>query len=312
MWIYQKLSKAFAKLPVKAGFEDLIYVQTPAEVLAEVKRIVSLFLPHFDANHFERAFSDTLKLFAGHWPGYRRCNTRYHDLTHTMDCLLVMARLMYGATVNGITFTTENVNLGLISALMHDTGYIQTVDDLVGTGAKYTLIHIDRSIDFMETYLQANGYSRADFEACRNFLRCTGIEVKIKEIEFQSFEQEILGKMLGAADLIGQMSDKKYLEKLPLLYREFNEGGVGGFSSEVDLLRQTPGFWEVVKMRFAKELGGVDRYLKDYFWALWGLDQDLYRKAIESNIEGLRSILRDCHVDYATSPGCKVPLMQII
>lgn len=317
MWIQQKLSRAFGKFPesIKGEeliYEELIYVDKPPEVLAEVKKIISLLLPHFNFKPFEKAFNDILKVFAGNSPGYRKCNTLYHDLHHTMDCLLVMARLIHGAFVSGIAFTEKDVNLGLISALMHDTGYIQSADDDKGTGAKYTSIHIKRSMEFMEEYFLANGFSLEDFQACCNFLRCTGIEVKIDEIKFQSPEQEILGKMLGAADLIGQMSDKKYLEKLPLLYREFKEGGILGFDSELDLLKQTPDFWEMVKERFATELSRVDGYLRDYFWVRWGIDQNLYRRAIDRNMAWLQAVLEDCLADHSSCGGCEAPMLIFV
>ena len=312
MWIYPKLSRAFGKFPEKIKGEELIYVENPPDVLVEVKKIISLFFPYFDFKPFEKVFNDIFKVFAGNYPGYRKCNTLYHDLRHTMDCLLVMARLIHGAFVSGIAFTERDVNLGLISALMHDTGYIQSVEDDKGTGAKYTVSHIKRSMEFMEKYFLAKGYPLEDFQACCNFLRCTGIEVKIDEIKFQSAEQEILGKMLGTADLIGQMSDKNYLEKLPFLYREFKEGGIQGFDNEFDLLKQTPKFWEMVKERFATELSRVDGYLRDYFRVRWGIDQDLYRRAIDRNMACLQPILQDCPTDHSSRSGCEDPVMLFV
>ena len=47
----------------------------------------------------------------------------------------------------------------------------------------------------------------------------------------------------------------------------------------------------MVKERFVSELGQVDRYLRDYLRALWGINQDLYRQAIDRNIERLQSLL---------------------
>jgi hypothetical protein len=293
MWICDRLTKALGVLSERLKFEELIYIESPLDVLAEVRKIISLMFPDFDFSQVEKVFNDILKLFSGNYPGYRHCNTLYHDLTHTTDCLLVMARLLHGAWIKGIAFEPKDVNLGLISALMHDTGYIQTEDDDTGTGAKYTLSHIDRSIEFMRKYFKNHGYSREDFSACFNFLKCTGLDVKIAKIKFPSREHEIIGKILGAADLIGQMSDRNYLEKLPLLYHEFAEGGVPGFKDEMDLCEKTPFFWEVVKKRFAVELGQVDAYLHDHFRVRWGIDQDLYRLAIERNMECLHSVLGD-------------------
>ncbi len=298
MWISDRLTKALDMLTEKLKFEDLVYIEEPQDVLAEVKKIVWLMFPYFDFNPVQTVFHDVLSLFAGRYPGYRKCNTLYHDLNHTTDCLLVMARLMHGAFVSGIKFERKDVSLGLISALMHDTGYIQSVEDDTGTGGKYTLIHIGRSIEFMEKYFVEHGYPLEDFPACRNFLKCTGLDVRIDEIEFQCREHEIIGKILGTADLIGQMSDKNYLEKLPFLYHEFEEGGVPGYDCEFDLVRKTPHFWNVVKKRFISELGQVDGYLQDHFRARWGIDQDLYRKAVDRNIKRLKSVLKDRAGEY--------------
>ena len=270
---------------------ERISLENPAEVMAEIKKIILLIYREFDFSQFELAFSDILKLFNGNYPGYRRCNTLYHDLNHTMDCLLVTAKLINGAFLNGVRFGKHEVSLGLISALMHDTGYIQAEDDDTGTGAKYTICHIDRSIEFMRQYFQDHRFPLEDLQICSNLLKCTGLDVKISEINFQTREHEILGKILGTADLIGQMANEHYLEKLPFLYREFKEGGVQCYKDELDLLKKTPAFWEMVKERFVSELGQVDGYLRDYLRALWGINQDLYRQAIDRNIERLQSLL---------------------
>jgi len=261
------------------------------DVLGEIKNIIALVYKQFDFNQFEQAFGDIIKLFAGDYPGYQRCNTFYHDLSHTMDCLLVTAKLIHGARFNGIVFTQRDVTLGLISALMHDTGYIQAVEDNTGTGAKYTVCHIQRSIEFMKKYFHDQAFPPEYLPICRDFLRCTGLDVKIAAIKFQSREHEILGQILGTADLIGQMANENYLEKLPFLYDEFKEGGVPGYNNKFDLLKQTPSFWEMVKKRLVNELGQVDRYLSDYLRVLWGINQDLYRQAIDRNIERLQSFL---------------------
>jgi hypothetical protein len=270
---------------------EQVSLDNPGDVMREVNNIIVLHYKKFDFNQFEQAFSDILKLFSGYYPGYRRCNTFYHDLSHTMDCLLVTAKLIHGAGLNGIVFSHRDVNLGLISALMHDTGYIQAEEDNIGTGAKYTVSHIDRSIVFMKKYFHDHGFPSEYLAICRNFLRCTGLDVKIAEIKFQTREHEIMGQILGTADLIGQMANENYVEKLPFLYDEFKEGGVPGYKNRFDLLKKTPAFWEMVKERLANELGDVHCYLRDYLRALWGINQDLYRQAIDRNIERLQVFL---------------------
>ena len=278
-------------LPTRVTCPERVSLDNADDVMEEIKNIILLIYRNFNFNEFEQVFKDVLKLFNGYYPGYRRCNTVYHDLSHTLDCLLITAKLIHGACLNGIVFTQRDITLGLISALLHDTGYIQAVEDNTGTGAKYTVCHIERSIEFMKKYFHDNGFPSKYSTICSDFLRCTGLDVKIAEIKFQSKEHEILGQILGTADLIGQMANENYLEKLPLLYDEFKEGGVPGYSDKFELLKKTPAFWEMVKKRLVNELGHVDRYLRDYLRVLWGINQDLYRQAIDRNMERLQAFL---------------------
>jgi hypothetical protein len=277
---------------------DRIVLETPDDFLVEVKKIVSLMFGRFEFDRIYQVFRDILKLFGGTYPGYSRCNTLYHDLNHTMDCFLVTAQIIHGAFIQGINFEEVDVNLGLIAALMHDTGYIQAVGDDQGSGGKYTLCHISRSIEFLEKYFQDNGFPREYVPICRNLLSCTGLDVKIAEIKFPSRRQKILGQILGTADLIGQMANANYPEKLHFLYGEFKEGGVPGFTDELDFLKQTPDFWEMVKQRFALELGQVDRYLGAHFRVRWEIDRDLYHQAIDRNMERVRAMTKSFEADY--------------
>ena len=285
------MSNPISLLSTSVTCPERVALHHHAEVLKEIRTIIGLAYKNFNFKQFDQVFRDILKLFHGHYPGYRRCNTFYHDLSHTLDCLLVTAKLIHGAFLNGVVFTHRDVSLGLISALMHDTGYIQAEEDNQGTGAKYTFSHIQRSIDFMKKYFHDHGFPAQCASICSNFLKCTGLDVNIAEIKFQSREHEILGKILGTADLIGQMANENYVEKLPFLYDEFKEGGVQGYRDRFDLLQQTPAFWEMVKKRLDLELGQVDRYLRDYLRVLWGINQDLYRQAIDRNMDRLHSFL---------------------
>jgi hypothetical protein len=279
-------------------FEDLILMTDPQAVLEEVCRIVAVMNPRFDFTALDHVFQDVVRLFRGEYPGYQECNTWYHDLKHTTDCLLAMARLMHGASLNGMAFSERDISLGLIAALLHDTGYIQGNDDHDGTGAKYTLVHVERSMSFMEAYFEDVGFSSRDLDYCRCCVNCTGLNVKIGEIRFESARHQAVGRILGTADLLGQMADRTYLERLPFLYREFQEGKVPGFESELDLMRKTPAFWEFTQVRLATELGNVSRYMRDHFREWWDLDRDLSQDTIEENIAYLQFILENHESEY--------------
>jgi len=278
--------------------KNLQEIIRPPEIFQEVKKIVRLMFPRFDFSEITSVYRDVVKLFAGDFVGYRKCNTNYHDFRHTEDCTLEFARIAHGAYLNGEQISVPGMNLGLISALLHDTGYIQEVGDNKGTGAKYTMTHIERSIDFTRRYFSLKGYSSSNYKFCKNCLKCTGLDVHIDKINFISVENELMGKILGVADLIGQMSDYNYLEKLPILFEEYKEGSVPGFNTEFDLMKQTPEFWKFSQERFRTELGNVDRFLKDHFRVRWGIDRDLDREAIEFNISRLNYILKHFPADY--------------
>ena len=270
----------------------------PKDIFGEVKTITSLIIPSFNFELLSSIYHDILKLFNGEYIGYLKCDTDYHNLRHTLECLLEMSRLIHGAFLNGISFYEKEVNLGLISAIMHDTGYIKATDEVGGTGGKFTIVHIDRSIRFLKKYLTQRDFSETDILFCKNCLKCTGLTVKIDKIKFISYGNEVMGKILGTADLIGQMSDPFYLKKLPTLFKEFQEAGITMYSDEFDLLEKTPDFWEFTKNRFTNELGGMDRYLRDHFRVRWGIDRDLGREAIENNINYLKYILEHHRKDY--------------
>jgi len=279
--------------PHKFEIAKLVDTQNPQQVLDEVKTIVSMVFTRFDFEPVNRVFNDILKLFGGEYRGYRACSTEYHDLKHTTDATLATTRLIHGAVVNSEKYSQKGALLGIISSLLHDTGYIQKCGDDSGTGGKYTLVHIERSIDFMHKYFRKNNFSKDDFEICRNILRCTGFKTKINEIRFKSKETEILGKILGTADLLGQMADRTYLEKLPFLYYEFKEAKMDMYSSELDLFEKTLEFYDFTQKRFDTELGGVNRFSIRHFEKRWNIARDLYADAIEKNMNYLEHILKD-------------------
>jgi len=288
----------FSVKPLGETANDFRAIIRPEDIFAEVKTIISLLFPNFDFTLVSNTYQDIIKLFNGEYVGYQKCDTDYHNLRHTQECFLVVARLIHGAALNGKIFSEKGVTLGLISAILHDAGYIKTVKESGGTGGQFTVIHIDRSIKFMTKYLSQRGFTSDDIKFCKSCLKCTGLNVKISRIKFISGENELIGKILGTADLLGQMSDPYYLMKLPFLFNEFHEAGITLYVDEFDMIEKTPAFWEFTKKRFTNELGGMDRYLRDHFLVRWGIDRDLDREAIEKNIDHLNYILQHHRNDY--------------
>ncbi|MCF8068139.1 MAG: hypothetical protein K9L30_06095 [Desulfobacterales bacterium] len=209
-----------------------------------------------------------------------------------------MARLIHGAVLKDITFKPENIISGLISAFFHDTGLIQTTDDKEGSGAKYTVGHEMRSIDVVNEVLDRHNFSKQQLKDCGPLIKSTILQMPFEKINFRNKEIARMGQFLGTADLLGQIADRKYLEKLILLFDEFEEAGIDNFESEIELLHQTENFNKnIANKKMKQDFGNVARYMRPHFKKRWNIDKDLYAESVEKNITYLKTIVEECKSD---------------
>ncbi|EGB15396.1 hypothetical protein DND132_2191 [Pseudodesulfovibrio mercurii] len=266
-------------------------------VRRETEDLMRALFPDCDATLFRTAFADVEDLFAGRYPGYRASNTRYHNFEHTCSVVLASARLLYGAMVQGEPLTEADCLKGLLASLFHDVGLIQDVDDTRGTGAKHTVGHEERSILFMRGYLD-NVLSEQDIEDIADCIRCTILAMPPSRIAFRTETMRLMGYFTGTADLLAQIADRYYLEKLLLLFEEFKEARLPGYDSAFDLVIKTRSFYkDVARPRLDREFKGVDRHMLAYFRSWRNVDKDLYREAIDRNLAYLDKILAECNAN---------------
>jgi len=270
---------------------DLLEMESPEAVLDEVLVILGLLSSDFEIEPVVSAFHMVNRVYAGHHPLYRACNTHYHDLRHTMDAFLATARLVHGAWLAGEDLGERRILTALVAALFHDTGHIQEKEDNEGTGAKYTANHVRRSMEFLLCHGREQGLSEQEIAEARTMILCTDIRVEINASLFSSSSVELLGRVLNAADLLAQMADRIYLEKLLFLFHEYKEGNTGNYESEVDLLRKTIGFFEYIEKRLSPIMDRVNAFMISHLTARWGVGTNLYTEAIERQKEYLKKIL---------------------
>jgi len=274
-----------------AKLSDLVDIHSPEAVLKEVLEILHLISPDLDTTPVGSAFHTVVSLFSGEYPNYQACNTDYHDLRHTTDAFLAMSRLIHGAMLSGNRFSELNIVTGLVASLFHDVGYIQEAHDTEGTGAKYTAVHEQRSARFFEKHGLENGFPKEEITRGKVMILCTDLTIDIGTLYFPNGDVELLGTMINAADLLGQMADRTYLEKLLYLYHEFKEGKVGDYTGEVDILRKTPRFYHFIQERLKKVSDLLDRFMVSHFRSRWMVDTNLYTEAIIRQLEFLQRIL---------------------
>lgn len=272
--------------------QSLFANSSPDEVWTKAADIVRHMNPAHDFFLSHMAFDDVVRLFHGKYPGYCAIKTPYHDLPHTLDVFLCAVRLMHGVHVSGTPLTDNEITWIMMAALLHDIGYAQRHGEETGTGAQYTQSHVSRGIAFMQHYL-AERHFPPDFAAhLEPMMLSTNPALVFSEIDFPDPRTRLLGQIVGTADLVGQMADRTYLEKLLFLYLEFKEAHFGNYENIHDMLRQTKGFYELTREKKLDEtFEGIYTRLAFHFKDYIGIENNFYLESIEKNIAYLSKVI---------------------
>jgi hypothetical protein len=269
-------------------------------VLEECFLIASERLAHTDIAYLKKCWKMTSALFAGHFPGYNACNTEYHDYNHTCDVFGATIRMIDGAISRDMALGTE-IHIDLcLAAMLHDSGYIQESGDSTGTGAKYTKTHVERSIAFTVHNKEILDLSPSRLARICRLIEGTNLSVKFAELPFPNETEKLAGQVLATADLLGQMADRTYLEKLLFLYYEFKEAGFPDYITEFDMLKKTLGFYEMTKDRLFNVLGNTTILALHHFSSRYGVQKNLYMESIERQMDYLKSIMDDDTANFRT------------
>ena len=276
----------------------LVDGEDPDAVIAESGRIFSFW---YDAEAWTRirtVADDITDLFAGRFPGYRACDTGYHDIHHITSVVLATARIADGLFLRNGPYPVELARVLLTAALCHDAGYIRADSEEGGTGARFTAVHVRRSADFVLANAARWGLDDESAAGVARLIYATGLKGEFAAQSWADDAECEAGTILASADLIGQMADRAYLEKLLFLYYEFKEAGFPGYGTEFDILRKTMGFYELTMERLDGEFHGVRRMARAHFAERWAADADLYDEAIARQMSYLQTILDDATTNF--------------
>lgn len=298
-----KQAKSVSAQPISKYSYDvsnLLQLNNPEEVKNEVCRIFTSLYGEQDIRILETIFTDFEMLYKGNFPGYHACDTLYHDIHHSLDVTLAMARLTsgYEQHTGTLKLGKDLFILGIACALFHDAGFIRKKDkDKAVNGSVYMPIHIQRSGEFLSSYLVKRGMGIYASLATR-LLHFTGNEIEINHIDVFHPKHQELGNLLGTADLIAQMADRCYLEKCrDRLFPEFVLAGLTdafdnntdtGIRTAEDLLKKTPEFYKYSALeRLENQFNGSFRYAGYFFQG-----QNLYMDEIDNNLLFIDSIIK--------------------
>ncbi len=281
-----------------------VQVSNPAAVRDAVQNLYCETYPGTSFDKLWLAFYDFARLFSGKYPGYRGCDTTYHDMQHTLDMTLALARLVagYERTADAADrLGAHRAQMAIVTSLFHDAGYIrhEVRDRDFSNGAEFTLCHVSRSADFLRRYLPELGLAN-DVAVASMIVHFTGYELDLDNIELDDPRDAICGHLIGTADLIAQMADRCYLEKCrDRLYTEFVIGGIAfenaapgeyvvRYESGIDLLKKTPLFYQqATKDRLQSKFNRAYRYVEVLFDG-----QNPYVDGIRTNLAHLVRVLK--------------------
>lgn len=188
----------------------------------------------------------------------------YHNVEHTILVTLVGQELLRGKHIRDGGVSCEDWLHFMVSLLCHDIGYVKGVcradgDGYYATGigeervslppgvtdASLTPYHVDRGKLFIEERFGGNTWLSSE-------RIMANLELTRFPVPNDSDHQDTKNYpgLVRAADLIGQLSDPRYLNKVSALFYEFDETGFNakvGYKNPGDLRNQYPKFyWNVV------------------------------------------------------------------
>lgn len=180
----------------------------------------------------------------------------YHNFEHTILVTLVGRDILQGMILSQRIEAEDYTHL-IVSCLLHDIGYIrgalagddagEFVSDMKGgkvrlargaSDAALTPYHVDRSKLFALERLKNS--PAIDAQRVADAIEATRFPPQPER------ESTLEGRLVRAADLIGQMGDPLYPRKANALFFEFDEIGMNrqlGYSSPADIVDQYPGFF---------------------------------------------------------------------
>jgi len=184
----------------------------------------------------------------------------YHNVEHTILVTLVGQEILRGKHIREGGISCEDWLHYIISLVCHDIGYVKGVcrqdkngyyatgknGDMVylqpgASDASLTPYHVDRAKLFIDE--RFGGHKLIDAELIKQNIELTRFPVPKAEDHQDTINSPGL---VRAADLIGQLSDPRYLKKIGALFYEFEETGTNkalGYQHPGDLRKNYAKFY---------------------------------------------------------------------
>ncbi|MBS7699415.1 MULTISPECIES: HD domain-containing protein [unclassified Chelatococcus] len=188
-----------------------------------------------------------------------RSDALYHNVEHTFLVTLVGRDILHGRMLSERVDAQDYAHI-IVACLLHDIGYVRgilkgdTRDRFIvdadgatitlprgASDAALALHHVDRSKLYARERI--GQWYNLDAERVAHAIEYTRFPSgPIDHDGYNSRE----GRLVQAADLIGQLGDPLYLKKANALFHEFQECGLDsqlGYATPADMVEQYPDFY---------------------------------------------------------------------
>jgi hypothetical protein len=188
----------------------------------------------------------------------------YHDVEHTCLVTLCGQEIFCGKKIKEGNLSAKDWLHFTISLLFHDIGYVKNIlikdngnDQITNssnevicltpaqTDATLTPFHVERGKLFINQRVWNEHIDKNVLMDLISYTQFPKPEID-KPIGEDQEKFQALANLVGSADLIGQLADPMYDEKIPRLFYEFQESGAAkkmGYNSPQDLREGFPGFF---------------------------------------------------------------------
>jgi len=183
----------------------------------------------------------------------------YHNAEHTFLVTLVGREILHGRMLTERLEPDDYTHL-IVACLLHDIGYVRGI--LKGDGKDRFVVDASGHTVTLERGASDAALAPYHVDRSKIFIRdrfgCSpliDVERVAGAVEFTRFPTEHSsentsesreGRLVQAADFIGQLGDPLYLKKANALFYEFEEIGLNarcGYASPADLVERYPDFY---------------------------------------------------------------------
>jgi hypothetical protein len=198
----------------------------------------------------------------------------YHNVEHTFLVTLVGRDILRGRILTECLEPEDYSHL-IVACLLHDIGYVRGI--LKGDGGNQFVVGADGRTVTLERGASDAALAPYHVDRSKIFVferlgRSPTIDADrvAKAIEFTRFPathndhtaENKEGRLVQAADLIGQLGDPLYPKKANALFYEFDEVGLNrqlGYASPADLVERYPDFyWTSVSPHLEEAVGHLN------------------------------------------------------